>query len=273
MTLPRFRPALRTSLLAIVSLLLLPPIHAQGPKKKMGETPVAAADADHIEQRTQWFLRGRTVPGKSAAELSLKAYQAKMRARIARSARVHDTPSGSTPAFAGGWTTLGPVPLASDATGDGFQNYNQVSGRATSVAIDPADPTGNTIYIGGAQGGVWKSTNAANSSSLAVTWTPITDDQATLSIGAIAIQPGNLIPANSVILAGTGEADDSADSYFGLGMLRSADGGNTWTLVSSANAGALSFSGLGNDGHRFQHSDRPNKHRRRRNGGDKRRHR
>ena len=211
----------------------------------MGETPVAAADADHIEQRTQWFLRGRTVPGKSAAELSLKAYQAKMRARIARSARVHDTPSGSTPAFAGGWTTLGPVPLASDATGDGFQNYNQVSGRATSVAIDPADPTGNTIYIGGAQGGVWKSTNAANSSSLAVTWTPITDDQATLSIGAIAIQPGNLIPANSVILAGTGEADDSADSYFGLGMLRSADGGNTWTLVSSANAGALSFSGLG----------------------------
>ncbi|MGB0115582.1 MAG: hypothetical protein WCF61_17240, partial [Terriglobales bacterium] len=37
------------------------------------------------------------------------------------------------------WVPLGPAPLASDATGDGGQNYNWVSGRATSVLIDPAD--------------------------------------------------------------------------------------------------------------------------------------
>ena len=137
------------------------------------------------------------------------------------------------------------MPLASDATGDGFQNYNQVSGRATAVAIDPADPTGNTVYIGGAQGGVWKSTNAATSIANNVTWTAVTDDQATLSIGSIAIQPGNSNPAQSVVLVGTGEADNSADSYFGLGILRSADGGNTWTLISTANSGTYSFSGLG----------------------------
>jgi hypothetical protein len=41
------------------------------------------------------------------------------------------------------------------------------------------------------------------------------------------------------------EADNSADSYFGLGILRSADGGNTWTLIPTANAGTYSFSGLG----------------------------
>ena len=143
------------------------------------------------------------------------------------------------------WTPLGPVPLASDATGNGTQDYHQVSGRATAVAIDPADPTGNTVYIGGAQAGVWKSTNAANSSATSVTWTPITDDQATLSIGAIAIQPGNTDPTQTLILAATGEADNSADSYFGLGILRSTDAGNTWTLASTANGGALSFSGLG----------------------------
>jgi hypothetical protein len=138
-----------------------------------------------------------------------------------------------------------PKPLASDASGDGFQNYNQVSGRATAVAIDPADGTGNTIYIGGAQGGVRKSANAANSTASNVTWSPLTDDQATLSIGAIAIQPGNTNPAQSVILAGTGEADSSADSYFGLGILVSTDAGSSWTLENTANGGALSFAGLG----------------------------
>jgi hypothetical protein len=60
----------------------------------------------------------------------------------------------------------------------------QVSGRTTAVAIDPADPTGNTIYIGGAQGGVWKSTNAANITANSVSWSAITDDQATLSTEA-----------------------------------------------------------------------------------------
>src|SRR5208282_2562437 len=97
---------------------------------------------------------------------------------------------------------------------------------------------------GGAQGGVWKSTNATSTANN-VTWTAVTDNQATLSIGSIAIQPGNTDPTQSVVLAGTGEADNSADSYFGLGILRSADGGNTWTLISTANNGALSFSGLG----------------------------
>jgi hypothetical protein len=137
------------------------------------------------------------------------------------------------------------MPLASDASGNGTQDYHQVSGRATAVAIDPADPTGNTVYIGGAQSGVWKSSNAANITASSVTWTPVTDDQATLSLGSIAIQPGNLDPAKTVILAATGEADSSGDSYFGLGILRSADAGTTWTLIPSANAGASSFSGLG----------------------------
>src|SRR5271154_1747050 len=223
---------------------------AQGARKTAPETPTADADGDHEEQRAEWFLRGRVVPGKSSAELRHRAYQAKMQARAFRLARARAThansqPNTEPPSSSGGWTTLGPVPLASDATGDGFQNYNQVSGRATAVAIDPADSTGNTVYIGGAQGGVWKSTNGATGIADDVTWTPVTDDQATLSIGSIAIQPGNSNSAQSVVLAGTGEADNSADSYFGLGILRSADGGNTWTLISSANSGTYSFSGLG----------------------------
>ena len=148
------------------------------------------------------------------------------------------------------------MPLASDATGDGFQDYHQVAGRATAVAIDPADPTGNTIYIGGAQGGVWKSTNAATSIANNVTWSAVTDDQATLSIGSIAIQPGNSNPANSVILVGTGEADNSADSYFGLGILRSANGGNYLDLDLHCQQRRLVVQRPRRNAHGLQHRQR-----------------
>jgi len=197
---------------------------------------------DHQKEAAAWFLRGRFIPGHASAELRRRAYQAKLGMRAQRAAALTVIPASVLSTLP--WIPLGPVPLASDASGNGTQDYHQVTGRATAVAIDPADPTGNTIYIAGAQGGIWKSTNAASTTANSVTWTPIADDQLTLSIGALAIQPGNSDPAKSVILAATGEADNSADSYFGLGILRSTDAGTTWTLISTANNN-LSFSGLG----------------------------
>jgi hypothetical protein len=212
MTRPGLSRVVRASLLALFLYSSLSIAQAQDAWKTVFETPIAGSHADSVEQRTEWFLRGRVIPGKSAAALRRRAYQAKMQARAARLTRPSAAHANSQPPSSGSWVSLGPVPLASDATGDGFQDYYQVSGRATAVAIDPADPTGNTVYIGGAQGGVWKSTNAATSIANDVAWTAVTDDQATLSIGSMAIQPGNSVPANSVILVGTGEADDSADS-------------------------------------------------------------
>jgi hypothetical protein len=182
------------------------------------------------------------VRGLPSAELTRRAYQAKLQLRAQRATAVPRA-SPAVSFSVGSWVPLGPVPLASDARGNGTQDYHQVAGRATAVAIDPADSTGNTVYIGGAQSGIWKSTNAANAVANNVAWTAITDNQATLSIGAIAIQPGNNDPAKSLILAATGEANNSGDSYFGLGILRSPDAGNTWTLVPTANGGALYFIG------------------------------
>ena len=147
------------------------------------------------------------------------------------------------------WIPLGPKPLASDSSGFGVQDYGWVAGRVTAVAVDPADGTGNTVFIGGAFGGVWKSSNAGGLSPnpSSVTWTPVTDDQATLAIGSIAIQPQltSPDPDRSVVLAGTGETNSSGDSYYGLGILRSADGGDTWTLISQDISGTRSFAGLG----------------------------
>src|ERR1700733_12250126 len=240
-----FRRFARYSIV-LLSCILASPAQGQGAKHSASAPLVAGADSDHEKERNTWFYHGRIVPGKNSAELRRRAYRAKREMRMHRAEGTAKPAAAGAPAsLSGSWTPLGPVPLDSDATGIGVQDYHQVSGRATAVAIDPADATGNTVYIGGAQAGVWKSTTGANPTANSITWTPITDDQATLSIGSIAIQPGNSDPTQSVILAGTGEADDSSDSYYGLGILVSTDAGNSWTLMSSANGGALSFSGLG----------------------------
>src|SRR5438067_1587588 len=221
-------------------------VFGQGAKLRSPYEPVGEQDADHPSAREQWFLRGRIVPGESAAALRYRAHLQKMQMRAARiaAAQRHGNAGISQPLGpSGSWMPLGPAPLASDASGSGFQDYNWVSGRATAVAIDPADTSGNTVYIGGAYGGVWKSTNAASPSPSAVTWTPVTDTEATLSVGSIAIQPGN----SNVVLVGTGEPNSSADSYYGLGLLRSTNAGASWTPITTANGGSLgtvSFAGL-----------------------------
>jgi hypothetical protein len=237
---------LRVFLTILICSVAVSRVQAQGAKRTAADNDIADSDGDHVKERNEWFFRGRLVRGKPTAEFRRRAYQAKLRLRAQRAAALSVMSGvGAVSLSSGSWIPLGPKPLASDASGNGTQDYHQVSGRTTAVAIDPADPTGNTVYVGGAQSGVWKSTNAANGMANSVTWTPLSDDQATLSIGAIALQPGNSDPAKTVILAATGEANNSGDSYFGLGILRSTNAGATWTLIPSANGGALSFSGLG----------------------------
>jgi hypothetical protein len=110
-----------------------------------------------------------------------------------------------------------------------------VSGRVSALALDPFDAGGNTLYVGTTGGGVWKATNAAALASGAISFTPLTDglealssvQDASLSIGALTVQP----QGTGVILAGTGDPNDALDSYYGGGILRSANGGTTWSLT------------------------------------------
>ena len=131
------------------------------------------------------------------------------------------------------WTSVGPNQVAS-------AEFGNVTGRVTAIAIDPADSTGNTVYVGTTGGGVWKSTNAAGPSA-AVTFTPLTDTLPVFN-GTTAVTPslsiGSLAIANGVLLAGTGDPNDASDSYYGAGILRSPDGGVTWTLVQQSLDGA-----------------------------------
>ncbi len=91
---PAFRRALRASSLLLLPLLAASTAQAQGAKKNV--TTTSAADTDHEQERAEWFLHGRTIPGKSAAELRHRAYQVKMQARAARLALARAAQSGRT---------------------------------------------------------------------------------------------------------------------------------------------------------------------------------
>ena len=128
------------------------------------------------------------------------------------------------------WTALGANPVTSEVSLCPSPSlarcgsYGAAAGRVTSLVVDPTNAS--TVYAGSAGGGVWKSTNAGAS------WSPLTDTQASLAIGALAIDP-----SGTVIYAGTGE-DNRSDSQIGKGVLISLDGGTSWTL-----SGQSSFTG------------------------------
>jgi photosystem II stability/assembly factor-like uncharacterized protein len=95
------------------------------------------------------------------------------------------------------------------------------AGRTSMIAINPQDP--RILYSGAASGGIWKSVDEGKS------WKPIGDQLASLSVGAITLDPFD----PEIVYVGLGEPHYSLDSFHGAGFLRSRDGGKTWDLLSS----------------------------------------
>ncbi len=195
----------------------------------------------NLKARDRWMMRGRTAKaGTSPGAMRLQAQQQKLAMRAARNAAktsVQPNNALKKPAASSSWVPLGPAPLISDQSA-----YGPVAGRVTSVAVDPSDASGNTVYTAAAAGGVWQSTNAASQTAGNVTWTALTDQQPTLVNGAVSVKPDG-----SVVLVGTGEPNSAIDSYYGVGILRSTNAGSSWTLIPTAtgNSPALSFAGIG----------------------------
>ena len=119
------------------------------------------------------------------------------------------------------WFSIGSAPI-NDAQTEG---NNASTGRVTGVAVDPSDP--NVIYISTAGGGAWKTKNSGR------TWNPLFDNTAAMFSGAIAVAPSD----PRVIYLGTGETNNSGDSYYGSGIYKSIDSGRTWNLVTNVGGG------------------------------------
>ena len=97
-----------------------------------------------------------------------------------------------------------------------FAGPTNIGGRITDIEIHPNSP--ETIYLGAATGGVWKSEDDGDS------WDFMFEDMDLISIGDIAIDPND----EETIYAGTGEANSSSFSFIGNGIFKSTDAGETW---------------------------------------------
>jgi photosystem II stability/assembly factor-like uncharacterized protein len=103
-----------------------------------------------------------------------------------------------------------------------------VGGRIRTVVCHPTKS--GWVYIGAAAGGVWRTTDGGQS------WTPLFDQENSLSFGALAIDPNN----PEVLYAATGEMSNNIDSYLGAGIFKSTDGGATWSPIGLTHVGAFS---------------------------------
>ena len=114
------------------------------------------------------------------------------------------------------WRALGPT---------------NIGGRTLALAFNPENP--NTLYAGSASGGLWRSYTAGVGENA---WEYVSTGFPVLGVAAIAIAPDD----SNTIYIGTGEVYGSPETFpgigirttrgsYGIGLLKSSDGGQTWT--------------------------------------------
>ena len=116
--------------------------------------------------------------------------------------------SGPTSNVAGSWSYIGPPNGVSSSGG---------AGRATFIRFDPLNPS--IMYTGSPAGGLWKSINGGSS------WSPLADELASIGCSDLVIDPSN----TNVLYLATGDTDGK-DTY-SIGVLKSTDGGLTWSAT------------------------------------------
>jgi hypothetical protein len=139
---------------------------------------------------------------------------------------------------AGQWMQLGPTqqakyPAFLDQFLGGGKDY-VASGRVTALAINQnCTEKACRLYVGAAGGGVW-TTDRALEGGGNMHWQYITDSLGSNAIGSILIDPSD--PTGNTVYVGTGEPNASGDSEAGVGIYKSTDAGQTWTLVPGSGA-------------------------------------
>ena len=197
--------------------------------------PVPGGEADDLERiEMSWHDRvtyptGRFDPAwvrRAAEQDALIARELPLGIRVDN---LLDEKEGSSGLNPNAFTALGPAPERMTGCSGCF-DYGITQGRVNAIVVDPRTTTNGSItaYIGTVGGGVWKTTNCCNTGT---NWTVLTDDPliSTTSIGTLAMDPNN----PDVIYAGTGDLNFGSFSMGSQGILKSTNGGATWTVLAA----------------------------------------
>ncbi len=144
-----------------------------------------------------------------------------------------DRPSGLD------WLPQGPRPIVQGQVEGQTEQNNPVVGAIQVVVPHPTNSA--VVYVGTVNGGVWKTTNSTSQNG--PVWTALTDQQSSLSIGALDLDP--TYSARATLLAGIGRfsslASDGGDR---TGLLRSTNGGLSWTSLGAQELRGKNISGV-----------------------------
>jgi hypothetical protein len=131
----------------------------------------------------------------------------------------------------GQWTSIGPLNKAAYPgvldvfLFDGAEYV--ASGRVSAMAIEPSCSRSKCrLYVGAAGGGIWMTDKALDGSPR---WSFLSSSLGSNAIGSILIDPADA--TGNTIYVGTGEPNASGDSEAGVGIFKSTDGGQSWSLV------------------------------------------
>ena len=149
-------------------------------------------------KRWEWFMEPRVYPSGNRLQVNA-TWEAMSDERRLR--------SNNQERMAGVWSYYGNTDVPTNGGG---------VGRINNIRIDPNN---SSVYFACAPGGgLWKTTNEGSS------WTLLnTDDLASIGVSDVAIDPNN----SQILYMATGDGD-AGDTY-SLGVLKSIDGGLTWT--------------------------------------------
>lgn len=158
------------------------------------------------------------------------AHAVKMKpAKIGPSAASSGQVSAMASGISGKWKFVGPNNLNTPYVT--YYGVRPSSGRVNAIAYDPTNT--KIIYVGAPQGGVMKSTDGG------LTWSAIGDNWGYNTVSAIAVDPKN----PTTIYAGTGDFQGMVGAYT-MGVMKSTDGGVSWTNLGRASFGTTAVSGI-----------------------------
>ncbi|HET8925791.1 MAG TPA: Ig-like domain repeat protein [Candidatus Acidoferrum sp.] len=237
----------RNSLFILVTILVLTGVRAsaqskpdasgsQGKRTKVqGLKPLPRDDQgreaaqegpEFLRHRQDWFFKPRAFPlgfipqGARERALQQKQQMYQREGRLSLFGAPLETGFVTPPIGpASRWFPIGPQPTSTTLFAGGA-NGGATSGRVSALVVNPNNA--NNVYLGGADGGLWITTDGGT------TWTSLTDNPAntgipTIAVGSLAVDPTTCgASVCTTVYVGTGEGNFSAENIYGEGVLKCA---------------------------------------------------